>query len=114
MGWQSRLPPNPVDISALTLVGGEGAVVVPEQGSRYQALQPLLWGWWGGGAIIIYNQFALLGCTLAGPLAREAGSLEYPKPRGVFELQLFHYILSSVVRNLREFHTLPFLRSCNL
>lgn len=68
----------------------------------------------GGGAIIIYNQFALLGCTLAGPLAREAGSLECPKPRGVSELQLFHYTLSSVVRNLREFHTLPFLRSCNL
>lgn len=79
--------PTPVPILASTLVGGEGDMgtmfwcqnKVPEV--RFCSL--CCGG--GGGVIIIYSQFALPGCTLPGPLSREAGSLELQWPRGSCE-----------------------------
>lgn len=85
VGWQSLLPltlapPNPSPSPplggyfGLDCGGREGAVwnKVPEV-----RLCSLCCGV-GVGPALIYNQFALLGCTLPGPLAREAGSVERP------------------------------------
>lgn len=68
----------------------------------------------GGGAVIIYNQFPCWAAPSLGLWPGQPGFLGLLLPVAFLSCQVLHYTLSSVGRNPRGFHTLPFLRSCSL